>query len=61
MILKKEKEYYQSIDDANNGLSFSINSEESIENMLDVSEHPLKTKNKIIEMETVREEELENL
>ena len=61
MILKKEAEYYESIDKANRGLSFSINSEESSENILDVSEHPLKTKNKIIEMETVREEELENL
>ncbi len=61
MILKKEKEYYDAIDKANKGLSFSINSNESIENVLDISEHPLKTKNKIIEMETVREEELENL
>lgn len=61
LILKKEKEYYDAIDKANRGLSFSIASEESNENILDVSEHPLKTKNKIIEMETVREEELENL
>jgi len=61
LILKKEKEYYDAIDKANRGLSFSIKSDESIENILDVSEHPLKTKNKIIEMETVREEELENL
>tara|TARA_R110000782_G_scaffold58662_1_gene122369 strand:- start:176 stop:814 length:639 start_codon:yes stop_codon:yes gene_type:complete len=61
MILKKEAEYYDSIDKANRGISFSINSDESVENILDVSEHPLKTKNKIIEMETVREEELENL
>jgi hypothetical protein len=53
MILKKEKEYYQSIDDANNGLSFSISSNE---NIMDISEHPLKTTNKIIEMETVKEE-----
>ena len=61
MILKKEAEYYDSIDKANRGISFSINSDESVENILDISEHPLKTKNKIIEMETVREEELENL
>jgi hypothetical protein len=60
MILKKEAEYYDSIDKANRGISFSISSE-SNEDILDVSEHPLKTKNKIIEMETVREEELENL
>jgi hypothetical protein len=59
-ILKKEQEYYDAIDKANRGISFSISSE-SNEDILDVSEHPLKTKNKIIEMETVREEELENL
>jgi hypothetical protein len=59
MILKKEAEYYDSIDRANRGISFSINSEESVENILDISEHPLKIKNKI--METVKEEELENL
>ena len=62
MILKKEKEYYDAIDKANNGLSFSINSNESIENILDISEHPLKTTNKIIEMESVKEEgEFNNL
>tara|TARA_R110000796_G_scaffold85579_5_gene185624 strand:+ start:1718 stop:2356 length:639 start_codon:yes stop_codon:yes gene_type:complete len=61
MILKKEAEYYDSIDKANRGLSFSINSDKSNDDILDISEHPLKTKNKIIEMETVREEELENL
>jgi hypothetical protein len=59
MILKKEAEYYDSIDRANRGISFSINSDESVENILDISEHPLKIKNKI--METVKEEELENL
>mgnify|MGYP003677490175 FL=1 len=59
-ILKKEQEYYDAIDKANRGISFSISSE-SNEDILDISEHPLKTKNKIIEMETVREEELENL
>tara|TARA_R110002110_G_scaffold205614_1_gene417843 strand:+ start:63 stop:272 length:210 start_codon:yes stop_codon:yes gene_type:complete len=60
MILKKESEYYSAIDKANRGLSFSINSNESIENVLDISEHPLKIKNKI--MESVKEEgELDNL
>ena len=60
MILKKEKEYYDAIDKANNGLSFSINSNDSIENILDISEHPLKIKNKI--MESVKEEgEFNNL
>ena len=59
-ILKKEKEYYDAIDKANRGISFSINSDESIENILDISEHPLKIKNKI--METVKEEgEFNNL
>tara|TARA_R110000851_G_scaffold268153_1_gene420835 strand:- start:432 stop:1070 length:639 start_codon:yes stop_codon:yes gene_type:complete len=61
MILKKEKEYYSAIDKANRGISFSINSDESIENVLDTSTHPLKTKNKIIEMEAVKEGELDNL
>ena len=55
MILKKEKEYYSSIDKANRGLSFSINSEESIENILDTTTHPLKTTNKKIELESVEE------
>jgi len=59
-ILKKEKEYYDAIDKANRGISFSINSDESIENILDISEHPLKIKNKI--MESVKEEgEFNNL
>jgi hypothetical protein len=56
-ILKKEQEYYDAIDKANRGLSFSIS-----EDNLDDTTHPLKTKNKIIEMDTVNEEgELENL
>jgi len=60
LILKKEREYYDTIDKANRGISFSINSDKSIENILDISEHPLKTKNKI--MESVKEEgEFENL
>ena len=60
LILKKESEYYDTIDKANRGISFSINSDKSIENVLDISEHPLKIKNKI--MESVKEEgEFENL
>ena len=60
LILKKEREYYDTIDKANRGISFSINSDKSIENVLDISEHPLKIKNKI--MESVKEEgEFENL
>jgi len=42
LILKKEREYYDTIDKANRGISFSINSDKSIENVLDISTHTAK-------------------
>jgi hypothetical protein len=59
MILKTEKKYFDEIDIANSGLSIQS---ESTENILDITTHPLKTTNKIIEMETVKEgDELDSL
>ena len=59
MILKTEKKYFNEIDIANSGISISS---DSTENILDITTHPLKTTNKIIEMETVKEgDELDSL
>ena len=62
VILKKEREYYSAIDKANRGISFSIASDDSNEDIMDTTTHPPRTKNKIIEMKAVSEgEEFENL
>jgi hypothetical protein len=55
MILKKEAEYYESIDKANRGISFSISSEPN-EDILDISTHTAKPI-----LNSINELEAENL